>query len=53
MLARYGISVGDFTEFVDVAFAGEKVGEVYEGAQSFDSGGALRSAKSGRDGKYA
>ncbi|MBL7779713.1 MAG: efflux RND transporter permease subunit [Saprospiraceae bacterium] len=36
MLARYGISVGDFTEFVDVAFAGEKVGEVYEGAQSFD-----------------
>lgn len=36
MLARYGISIGDFTEFVDVAFAGEKVGEVYEGAQSFD-----------------
>ena len=36
MLARYGISVGDFADFVDVAFAGEKVGEVYEGAQNFD-----------------
>jgi CzcA family heavy metal efflux pump len=36
MLARYGITVGDFAEFVDVAFAGEKVGEVYEGARSFD-----------------
>jgi len=36
MLARYGITAGDFAEFVDVAFAGEKVSEVYEGARSFD-----------------
>ena len=36
MLAKYGITVGEFTAFVDVAFAGEKVSEVYEGARSFD-----------------
>lgn len=36
MLARFGISIGDFTEFVDVALAGEKVSEVYEGDKSFD-----------------
>lgn len=36
MLARYGISAGDFADFVDVAFGGEKVGEIYEGARSFD-----------------
>lgn len=36
MLARYGITTGAFAEYVDVAFAGEKVSEVYEGARSFD-----------------
>jgi Cu/Ag efflux pump CusA len=36
MLAKYGIPIGQFTEFVDVAFAGEKVSEVYEGNQRFD-----------------
>ena len=36
MLSRYGITIGEFTEFVDIAFAGEKVSEVYEGAQRFD-----------------
>ncbi|MEX2594110.1 MAG: efflux RND transporter permease subunit, partial [Anditalea sp.] len=36
MLAKYGITVGEFTEVVDVAFAGEKVSEVYVGARSFD-----------------
>jgi CzcA family heavy metal efflux pump len=36
MLAKYGITIGQFTEFIDVAFAGEKVSEVYEGAKSFD-----------------
>jgi CzcA family heavy metal efflux pump len=36
MLAKYGITVGQFTEVVDVAFAGEKVSEVYEGVRSFD-----------------
>lgn len=36
MLTKYGISIGDFTEFVDVAFAGEKVSDVYEGSKTFD-----------------
>lgn len=36
MLARYGISMSQFTEFIDVAFAGEKVSDVYEGSQSYD-----------------
>lgn len=36
MLAKYGIPVNSFTEFVDVAFAGEKVSEVFEGNRSLD-----------------
>lgn len=36
LLNHYGISIGEFNEFVDVAFAGEKVSEIYEGAKSFD-----------------
>ena len=36
MLNRYGITIGEFNKFVDVAFAGEKVSDVYEGARSFD-----------------
>ena len=36
MLARYGITTAEFTEFVDVAMAGEKVGEVFEGEKRFD-----------------
>jgi CzcA family heavy metal efflux pump len=36
MMSQYGISIGDFAEFTDIAFAGEKVSEVYEGAQRFD-----------------
>ena len=36
MLAKYGIRLGDFMDFVDVAFAGEKVGQVFEGQRSFD-----------------
>ena len=36
MLNHYGIPVGQFNEFVDVAFAGEKVSEIYEGTRSFD-----------------
>ncbi|MBK9539812.1 MAG: efflux RND transporter permease subunit [Flavobacteriales bacterium] len=36
MLARYGIPTGQFTDFVDVAIAGEKVGEVFEGERRFD-----------------
>lgn len=36
MLNKYGITIGEFAEFTDVAFAGEKVSEVYEGNQRFD-----------------
>lgn len=36
LLNYYGIPIGDFNEFVDVAFAGEKVSEIYEGTRSFD-----------------
>lgn len=36
MLNRYGITIGEFNEFIDVAFAGEKVSDVYEGAKTFD-----------------
>lgn len=36
MLAKYGIRLGDFMEFIDVAFAGEKVGQVFEDQRSFD-----------------
>ncbi len=36
MLRRYGITPGQFGEFVDVAFAGEKVADVYEEDKTFD-----------------
>lgn len=36
LLAKYGISIGQFTEFIDVAFAGEKVSQVFESNKSFD-----------------
>ena len=36
MLANYGITVEDFNEFVDVAFGGEKLADIYEGQRSFD-----------------
>ena len=36
MLTKYGITINQFTEFVDIAFAGEKVSEVFEGNRSFD-----------------
>ena len=36
LLNHYGISIGKFNEFVDVAFAGEKVSEIYEGNRTFD-----------------
>lgn len=36
MLAKYGIKLGDFMEFIDVAFAGEQLGQIYEGQRSFD-----------------
>ncbi|WP_425391974.1 efflux RND transporter permease subunit [Ekhidna sp.] len=36
MLSAYGMTVGDLMEQVDVAFAGEKAGEIYEGQKYFD-----------------
>lgn len=36
MLNHYGITIGEFNEFIDVAFAGEKVSEVYEENRTFD-----------------
>ena len=35
-LARYGITIEDFNKFVELAFAGEKLSEIYEGQRSFD-----------------
>ncbi|SDD01177.1 heavy metal efflux pump, CzcA family [Williamwhitmania taraxaci] len=35
-LAYYGITVGEFTKFVELAFSGEKVSEIYEGQRSFN-----------------
>ena len=36
ILNHYGITIGKFNEFIDVAFAGEKVSEIYDGARTFD-----------------
>jgi CzcA family heavy metal efflux pump len=36
MLAQYGITLEQFNEFVDVAFGGEKLADIYEGQRSFD-----------------
>ena len=36
LLAKYGIRMQDLMNFVDAAFAGETVAQVYEGQQSFD-----------------
>jgi CzcA family heavy metal efflux pump len=36
MLSSYGISINEFNEFIDVAFAGEKLADIYEGQKRFD-----------------
>jgi CzcA family heavy metal efflux pump len=36
MLAQYGITVQEFNEFIDIAFGGEKLADIYEGQRSFD-----------------
>jgi CzcA family heavy metal efflux pump len=36
ILAKYGITVEDFNRFIDLAFAGEKLADIYEGQRSFD-----------------
>ena len=36
MLARYGITIEQFNQFIDIAFGGEKLADIYEGQKSFD-----------------
>lgn len=36
MLAHYGITIGEFNEFIELAFSGERLGDIYEGQQRFD-----------------
>jgi CzcA family heavy metal efflux pump len=36
MLGAYGITVNEFSHFVDVAFGGEKLADIYEGQRRFD-----------------
>ena len=36
MLARYGITMNEYLEFIHIAFSGEKVSDVFEGEKSFD-----------------
>ena len=36
MLAVYGIGMQEFNDFVDIAFGGEKMADIYEGQRSFD-----------------
>ncbi len=36
MLAVYGITIQEFNDFVDIAFGGEKMADIYEGQRSFD-----------------
>lgn len=35
-LALHGITVEDFNRFVEMAFSGEKIGDIYEGERRFD-----------------
>ena len=36
MLAHYGITIGEFNRFVEMAFSGEKIADIYEGERKFD-----------------
>ncbi len=36
MLANYGIGIEQFNEYIDIAFGGEKLADIYEGQRSFD-----------------
>ena len=42
MLAKYGISLPEFSEFVNVCLAGEAVSQVYEKGESFDLTGRVK-----------
>ncbi len=49
ILASYGLSIGDFLDQVDIAFAGEKAGDILEGQKYFDL--VVRLQKKYRDSK--
>lgn len=36
MMANYGITIEQFNEFVDIAFGGKTLADIYEGQRSFD-----------------
>jgi Cu/Ag efflux pump CusA len=36
MLAQYGITIDEFNHFIERAFSGEKIADIYEGQRSFD-----------------
>lgn len=36
MLAKYGITIEEFNDFVNLALGGEKLGDLYEGARKYD-----------------
>ncbi len=36
MLARYGIPIEDFNEFINISFGGEKLSDIYEDQRRFD-----------------
>ncbi|MDY3253374.1 MAG: efflux RND transporter permease subunit [Prevotella sp.] len=35
-LAKYGITVDNFNKFIEMAFSGEKIADIYEGQRKFD-----------------
>ena len=43
-LAQYGISIGEFNHYVELAFGGETLSEIYEGQRAFDLTMRLKSA---------
>ncbi len=51
MLAKFGIPLKEFTQFIDYAFAGEKISDVFEQEKSFDL--ILRFNDENRDNIYA
>ncbi|NOR87374.1 MAG: MMPL family transporter, partial [Bacteroidales bacterium] len=36
MLAQYGITMGEFNDFIEISFGGEKMADIYEGQKNFD-----------------
>ncbi|QQS52637.1 MAG: efflux RND transporter permease subunit [Bacteroidota bacterium] len=36
MLAQYGITIQQFNDYIDIAFGGEKLADIYEGQRRFD-----------------